>query len=129
MHILLTLISIWICNKYLFFIWHWKLTLSLLRHFQLDFNRHSLFLSILIFSCGFAMGCIEGRVAVEFFSEMQNKVVQQKSKLTVLWSKNVESKRKFFGFSYFNHPFPSCLLSFSFRLINLLLSYHLSLLS
>ena len=29
---------------------------------------------------GFAMGCIEGRVAVEYFSEMQNKVNQQKSK-------------------------------------------------
>jgi hypothetical protein len=34
------------------------------------------------------MGCIEGRVAVEFFSEMQNKVVQQKSKLTVLLCEN-----------------------------------------
>ena len=31
---------------------------------------------------GFAMGCIEGRVAVEYFSEMQNKVNQQKSKST-----------------------------------------------
>ena len=31
---------------------------------------------------GFAMGCIEGRVAVEYFSEMQNKVNQQKSKFT-----------------------------------------------
>lgn len=38
-------------------------------------------LNVYYFHCsgGFAMGCIEGRVAVEFFSEMQNKVAQQKS--------------------------------------------------
>ena len=30
------------------------------------------------------MGCIEGRVAVEYFSEMQNKANQQKSRSTDL---------------------------------------------
>ena len=104
---------------------------SILHHFQLHSCLHPhLILYILLsskyFSCGFAMGCIEGRVAVEFFSEMQNKVVQQKSKLSVVWCENKyrESAIHIWLLSFI-HSILFISLSSSLRSTKLLLSHHI----